>query len=137
MRLHPIGLAAALLAVVAVANVRALGDDASSDSRRSMGNLRLDSREAGQAIQGVQPRGTTRSRTVVVPRPVYPYGGYSPYYSGYPGYYSPGYGYYPYPPSYGYPRFYHRGYLYPPPVYLPAERLYGPQALRRFMGVGP
>ena len=40
-----------------------------------------------------------------------------PYYPGYPGYYPP---YRPY---------------YPPPVYVPAEELYGPRAVQRFMGV--
>ena len=44
---------------------------------------------------------------------------YDPYY-GYPGFYV-------YPPLY---------YAYPPPLWLSAEALYGPQAVRRFMGAG-
>lgn len=135
MRFPSILLAAAVSGLVG-AHVYAA--DAPDDARRSMGNLRPDSRTAGQAIQGSPPAGSTSGGTAVVPgySPGYPYSGYSPYYRGY-GYYPRDYGYYPYyPPAYRYPRFY-RGYLYPPPVYLPAERLYGPQALRRFMGAAP
>jgi hypothetical protein len=129
MRFHSTALAAAALAVSALFSARALAADASDDAHRSMGNLRLDSRTAGQAIQGSPPLGSTTRRTVVVPGVVYPYPGYSPYYSGY-GYYPPNYGYYPYyGPQY---RYYPRGYVYPP-VFLPAERFYGPQAPRHFM----
>jgi len=42
---------------------------------------------------------------------------------------------YPYPAGgypYYWPRYYYR---YPPPVFLPAETLYGPEAMKRFMGV--
>jgi len=52
-----------------------------------------------------------------------------PYYEPYPyGY--PGYSYYP--PLYDYVP----GY-YLPPAWMPAEYLYGPQAVQRFMGVAP
>jgi len=53
-------------------------------------------------------------RPTVVPYPVYPYW--------------PRYWYYPYPDWPWYP-------YYLPPVYLPAETLYGPEAVKRFMGV--
>ena len=52
---------------------------------------------------------------------------YSPY-----GY---GYRYYRYPYSYPYYHGPYRGYYYPGPVFLPAETLYGPEAVKRFMGV--
>ncbi len=48
-----------------------------------------------------------------VPIP-YPYPAYPGYYPPYPGYYPP---------------------YYIPPVYIPAEELYGPRAVQRFMGV--
>jgi len=133
MRLLLGGLAVTLLAATVASGVRAA--DQATDYRRSMGNLRPEANTAGRAIQGSTPyRAPSRSR-VYAPSPVYPYGsGYVPYGSGY-GYYPPYQGYYP---TYrGYPRGYYRGYLYPPPIYLPAERLYGPQAVKRFMGVAP
>lgn len=39
----------------------------------------------------------------------------------------------PYYDFYDYPSFY---YAYPPPIWIPAENVYGPQAMLRFMGVG-
>ena len=58
------------------------------------------------------------------------------YFGTYPRY-SSGYGY-PYYPDYGYPYppvYYGWRYYYPPPLYIPAEELYGPRAVQRFMGV--
>ena len=68
------------------------------------------------------------------PRPVVHWGG------AYRVPYSPGYGYPAYPDYYpAYPGYYpvYPGWYspYPPPVYLPAEELYGPRAVQRFMGV--
>ena len=67
---------------------------------------------------------------VVFPDNWLPYYGVNPYYS----YYGYGYGtdYYPY--AYSYP-YYYGGPFWIPPVVLPAETLYGPQATMRFMGV--
>jgi len=67
---------------------------------------------------------------VVFPDNWLPYYGVNPYYS----YYGYGYGtdYYPYVYSYPY---YYGGPFWVPPVVLPAETLYGPQATMRFMGV--
>ena len=68
----------------------------------------------------------------------YPYGSYNPYGYAY-GYTSDPYGSgYPYGYSYGYtPYVPYTPYAwpYPPPVFMPAELLYGPQAMLRFMGV--
>ena len=59
-------------------------------------------------------------RPTVVPYPVYPY---NPYW---PGPWYPDYGYYyPYP---------YQPYILPP-LYVPAETMYGPEAVKRFMGV--
>ena len=116
-----------LLGLVAVAQ-NAGAQDPRNDHRRSMGNLRPDSYTAGQAVHGsgrISPQ--QRTRTVVVPQPYYVNPSYH-YYHGYPSYYPRYYGYYP---QYGYG---YRGYMYPPPVAIPAETLYGPQAVRRFMG---
>ena len=125
-------LAIALLAAgVTVGHSASAADPA---NRRSMGNLRFDDNTAGRAIQGSTPY-NGGNRAFFVPGatrgnyPVRQYYAPSPY----------GYGYYPsynngYYPQYGYSRGYYRGYFYPPPIYLPAERLYGPQAMRRFMG---
>jgi hypothetical protein len=121
--------AAVLLAALAQ---HAWAQDAVNDSRRSMGNLRPDAYTAGRAIQGsnrVLRRGTP---TLVIPRPQ-PYYGYAyPYYYGYDPYYPPVYGYRPYYRA-PYP-YYSRGYVYPPLIAVPAETLYGPRAVRRFMG---
>jgi Flp pilus assembly protein TadD len=67
---------------------------------------------------------------VVFPDNWLPYYGVNPYYS----YYGYGYGsgYYPY--AYSYP-YYYGGPFWIPPVVMPAETLYGPQATMRFMGV--
>ncbi len=118
-------LSLGLLFALAMAAQNAVAQDANDDHRRSMGNLRPDSYTAGQAVHGsgrVPPQ--ARSRNVVVPQPYYVPPTYH-YYPRYPAYYSRPYGYHPH---YGY------GYLYPPPVAFPAERLYGPRAMRRFMG---
>jgi hypothetical protein len=96
------------------------------DTRRSMGNLRPGSHAAVGTAQG-------SNRTIlVVPQPYY--GGYGyPYDPRYRPYYPGGYGYYPYY-SAPYP-YYYGPYVYPP-VYVAPDTLYGPRALRRFMGLG-
>lgn len=141
MRLSRIALAAAVLTGCVLSSARLSAADSSDDFRRSAGNLRPESRTAGGAIQGSPPPASSSSAQRYVPAPavVYPY---SPYSSGY--YYPPGYGYpspyygynyYRRPYGYRVPRYY-GGYLYAPPVYLPSQRLFGPQAVKRFMGVG-
>lgn len=111
------------------------------NARRSMGNLRANP----PAVRDAQPLAQPRRPEMQAPRhgrhlyrhpPVggvyrYPYSsgryvyGYDyPYDYRYDPYW-PG-GYYPYPAYHG------RYYL--PPLYLPAEELYGPQAVKRFMG---
>jgi len=55
------------------------------------------------------------------------YGGYYPYGPAYYDVYSP-YGIY-YAPAYGYSEY------YLPPVFAPAELLYGPRAVKRFLGI--
>jgi len=111
----------AFLAILAAGRY-ALAQDTVDNRRRSMGNLR----PTPPAAQG------TNRTIIVVPQPYYiGYG--SPYYPGYRPYYPGGYGYYPY---YQVPYPYYRGPIVYPPIYVPAEPLYGPRALRRFMGVG-
>ncbi|MHB1035354.1 MAG: tetratricopeptide repeat protein [Pirellulales bacterium] len=69
--------------------------------------------------------------------PWYPYGWpYGGYYGaaavyGYGGLYGGDYGLYSYPPAYYY------DYRYLPPVFVPAGTLYGPRALRDFLGLDP
>jgi hypothetical protein len=126
-------VSAAWIAVAASADF-ASADDRNNDHRRSMGNLRPDHRTAGPAIQGSPPPRSERHRRWRPSHPVRP--GYHPHYGhGYGYYYPPGYvydPYYVYPPPYPpYSPYYWR---YPPPVYLPAETLYGPEAVKRFMG---
>ncbi len=58
-------------------------------------------------------------------RPSYYIGGYSPYLSGFYGYDPYGYQYPYYPPLYS---------SYLPPLYLPAEDLFGPRAAQRILG---
>ena len=122
-----------LVVLVAALTERGWGQGTVDDTRRSMGNLRPDSYTAGRAVQGSNRFSPGGTRTVVVPQPYYggyphPYG-YRPYYRSY----RPGvYGYYPYYPT-PYP-YYYRPYVYPPPVFIPAETLYGPRAMRRFFG---
>lgn len=111
------------------------------DSRRSMGNLRPESDENSRRSMGnLRPESKTGDESggtsqVVVPSPHYyryRYPSYTPGY--YPYYYRGGRGYYPYyAPRYPY----HWGYRYYGPVFIPAERLYGPRAVMRFMGVIP
>jgi hypothetical protein len=131
MHVKVVPLTAGLLLAIALAAQQAWAQHRPDDYRRSMGNLRPDSYTAGRAVQGsdrFRPRGRT---TVVVPSPYY-YGSPYPYYAPYPSYYPGGYGYYPYYVSpYSY---YGPGYIYPPPVLIPPETLYGPRAVRRFMG---
>jgi len=107
---------------------RATRRSSTDNSRRSMGNLHPDSYTAGRATHGSN-RATRPTNTVIVaPTPYYPR--YNPYHHRrYQPYYSGGYGYYPYYPT----PYYRPRYVYPP-VVVPAETLYGPRAVRRFMG---
>ncbi len=124
----------------------ALAEEDSLAHRRSLGNLKPDSYTAGRAIQGSdrpQPGEATGGvPTWVIPQPdpgrrVYPghprYRVYYPPVYGYPTYYG-------YPPPYPlyryYPRYSEYHYYYGP-VFVPAETLYGPQAVQRFIGVRP
>lgn len=119
--------------------------ESNDDHRRSMGNLRPDHRTARPAIQGSPP---PRQRTDHDPTYVPPYPGQHDYAYGfgqYPAYgHGPSYKYDRYPSAWDYgpyhprrryrhPRYPYWGY--PPPLYIPAEALYGPQAVMRFMGV--
>ena len=132
MRPSVTALAVGLLLAIAILAQHAWAQAEPDNTRRSMGNLHPDSYTAGRAVHGsdrVQPRART---TVVVPQPYYHGHSYPHYYRPYRPYYPGGYGYYPY---YVAPRpYYYPGYLYPPPVVIPAETLYGPRAMRRFMG---
>lgn len=130
-------LSAALLAAIGPAGF-AWAQRGSDDHRRSMGNLRIESRTAGGAIQGSgPPRSGLRHG---VPDRGYYHGGhghrdgrcYSDYGFGYDPYWS--YGYPSVYPEYVYPYW---PPVYPAPLYLPAETIYGPQALRRFLGFPP
>jgi hypothetical protein len=101
----------------------------SSDNRRTIGNLRPDSATGGAPAQGSSQ--SAGNPTVVIPSPYYyGYGGPT-YYHGYRPRYCGDYPYY----GYGYRYPYRRYYAYPPPVYLPSQQLYGPGAMRRFMGM--
>lgn len=129
MKRHLIGLAAAFV-VATVAGQCAWGQGRIDDTRRSMGNLRPDSKTAGQALYGSN-RGAPSAgvRTFVIPQyGFYPYanpgfyGGYQPFYGG-------GYGHYPYHPYCG--RGYGFGYL--PPVIVPPGAFFGPR-FGRFPG---
>ncbi|NLD95457.1 MAG: hypothetical protein GX639_22630 [Fibrobacter sp.] len=113
---------------------RSMGNLAPNPSRRSMGNLLPETRRSPAPESS-----DSGSATVVLPNPYYPGYYYSPgyYYAPYAVY--PGYGPYVYP--YGYARdyyhprgYYHRYYVAPPPLFVPAQTLFGPQATRRFMG---
>ena len=101
------------------------------DARRSMGNLRPKQPTPNSRPPAAQShRGQSH---------------HAPYHR--PGYYRPSYGgvyrdpyqYDPYGYDYG-PYDYPYHYPYPPyyiaPLYIPAEELYGPQAVNRFMGWG-
>jgi hypothetical protein len=126
----------ALAAVVALVTAapQAWAQEDAEDLRRSTGNLRPDSPTGGRAIQGSNRGQSAPGPSVVIPPPAY----YAyPRYRRYPGYYRyyprGSYGYYPY---YGVPYGYRSyRYGYRPPIFLPAETLYGPRAMRRFMGI--
>jgi len=124
----------------------ALGQQRPDDFRRSMGNLRPDSRTAAAAIQGSPPPQSAPAPALPEITPEDGHGGHP----GRPGHahgggwgrpdygYGYGYGYDPYAP-YGYPAhpYYPPSYWvypYPPPLYLPGEAIYGPEAVKRFMG---
>ncbi|MGI6419965.1 MAG: hypothetical protein ACOX1P_30380 [Thermoguttaceae bacterium] len=112
---------------------RSMGNLDPNPSRRSMGNLRPETRQS-QAPESLD----SGSATVVVPNPYYPGYYYSPGYYYAPRAVYPGYGpYYPYgyARDYYWPRgHYYRYYVTPPPLFVPAQTLFGPQATRRFMG---
>jgi len=122
----------------------ASAEEQNNDHRRSMGNLRPDHRTAGPAIQGSPPPESSRRQGRMHHRPAHP-GHYPSYDYGYghgysDPYYRPGYRYHPYRvdtfTSYPYPAHPPYYWRYPPPIYLPAETLYGPEAVKRFMGGG-
>ena len=120
MRGHVAALAIVGLLAIVAADRHALARDTADNLPRSMGNKR----PTPPATQG--PNRTV----IVVPQPYY--GGYGhPYYHG--PHYPHGFGYYPY---YHAPSPYYRGPIVYPPIFVPAETLYGPRALRRFMGTG-
>ena len=132
-------LAGAALVAGVLGGQRASAQQSSDDLRRSMGNLRPDHPTAAPAVQGSNRYRYRRSqnRGPVVQPQVYNRYQYPAYYpnSGWNNrYYAPNYGYNPYY-GYPYPSRYYRGPRYYPPVVIPAERLYGPQAVQRFMGV--
>ncbi len=119
-------MVAATATVGAIFGDGLLAQTRQDDSRRTVSSLRPPAKSpparSGRSSGPVQTPTMKEWRPSVVPYPVYPYGTY-PYGSYLPGY---GYGYvYPYS-SYPY---------YLPPVYLPAERLYGPEAMKRFLGL--
>ncbi len=121
------------LAQFADSTRRSMGNLDPNPSRRSMGNLRPETRKSQSPESS-----DSGSATLVVPNPYYPGYYYSPgyYYAPYAVY--PGYGpYYPYgyARDYYWPRgHYYRYYVVPPPLFVPAQTFFGPQATRRFMG---
>ncbi len=99
--------------------------------RYSMGNKPTVAQHSSGKFKAGAHHGSAGHRGSIHFRPRH-YGAYRHYpYSPY-GY---GYGYYRYPYSYPYYSRAYRGYYYPGPVFLPAETLYGPEAMKRFMGV--
>ena len=114
MRASVMALTACLLMAIAVAAQQAGAQD------------------LGRAVHGSDRVELCRTTTIVIPQPYYYRVPYSYYYGPYRPYYPGGYGYYPrYVAPYSY---YGPRYIYPPPVAIPAESLYGPRAVRRFMG---
>ncbi len=104
-------------------------DEANFDLRRSMGNLRPDRSHDGPAPPG---RGVDYGR--IEHDPVGPdYVREYPYYGDlyWPPYYARPYDY----PYYVYPPRYRWRYPYCAPLYIPAQPMYGPEALMRFLGV--
>jgi len=144
MRLFAAILASAALFAVAASsnapsNQSGTPDD---DHRRSMGNLRPDDRTAGLAVQGSPPPGLDRERGPAHRRASQDRPGDLPGHR-HRAHHGHGYWYPPCPPHYGldpychYPRRRHWGYPYLPLIHIPAESLYGPQALKRFLGLSP
>ena len=115
------------LVVVAMAASDAIAQNLPTDYRRSMGNLRPDHRTAAPAVQGSPPPVRTRRMPTVVVQPYYTQPYVQQYYGGYtcPHYY----GHRHYRP------YRYRRPMYYGPVFVPAQALYGPQAVMRFMGV--
>ena len=143
MRLILALIVTALLALAALSAQGAAAEEADLGLRRSMGNLRpsqpdldlrrsMGNRRPLSSVEGPAPHGNgangVRLDDVIGPRHPrkHRYHGhrYRPHY--YPPY---GHPYYVYPPYYGY------RYPYYAPIYIPAETMYGPQALKRFLGV--
>jgi len=132
-----LAVAAVFLALGATAPAQA--QDRPEDFRRSMGNLRPDNPTAFPAIQGSnRPHAIARPNAPAPQPSVNPGVGVYPVYPRYRVYYPPAYGYgYGYPaPYYGYPPYYYGYRYYYGPVFVPAETMYGPAAVRRFMGAG-
>lgn len=135
-----LSMSAACIAATASLDLAA-ADERNNDHRRSMGNLRPDHRTAGPAIQGSPPPQSRSHRDRRSHHPVHPghYPGNNYGYGYYDQYYPPAYGYDPYYarpyPGYSYPAYSPYYWRYPPPIHIPAETLYGPEAVKRFMGV--
>ncbi len=133
-----IAVVGAGLALGALSEAPAQQQNPVDETRFSLGNQPFDTYTGGRAIQGSNRPRPRQVPTVTIPQPVVP-GPVFPTYPVYPRYqvvYPPAYGYgygypaygYPYPPVYYGPRY------YPGPVFVPAETLYGPAAVQRFMG---
>ena len=112
--------------------------------RRSNGSLRPDSYTAGRAVQGSR-NGGTRGNHPGMARQQRHQGGHVDRH-GHGGVHNQGhfgqgqgYGYQPYynpyyQPYYRYPTYYYSRPYYLPPAFIPAGQLFGPAAMRRFMG---
>jgi len=134
---------AALFAVAASSNAPSnQSGTPDDDHRRSMGNLRPDDRTAGLAVQGSPPPRFDRDRGPADQRARHDRGGDLPGHRHRP-HHGQGYWHPPYPPDYGLDPYYHHprpfywGYPYWPLIHIPAESLYGPLALKRFLGLSP
>ncbi|HUT88232.1 MAG TPA: tetratricopeptide repeat protein [Thermoguttaceae bacterium] len=141
MRLSAAILAsAALFAAAASSNVPS--DKPNDDHRRSMGNLRPNDRTAGLAVQGSPPPGFNQDRGPADRGASQDRGGdlpgaqHAPYRGD--GYRHPHHvGDYGLDPYYHTPRRRYWRLPYLPLIHIPAEHLYGPQALKRFLGLSP
>jgi hypothetical protein len=121
-------IATALLALAALSAQGAPAHEANLNLRRSMGNLRPSYADAQANHDLLRSMGNRRPDDVIGPRHrrKHRHHGHGHRIHYYPAY---GYPYYAYPPPYPY------RYPYYAPIYIPAQPLYGPQALKRFLGV--
>lgn len=116
MRLFLVVLVQAILVQTLASSQSASADDQGDNWRRSIGNIRPDSHSSPRASQPRHGEGYRHGHGHRRPGPGWGMPGWQPYY--YP------YGTYRY--------WYHP---YPPPLYIPAERLYGLEPVKRLMGV--